>query len=103
MDLEFTDLAKQDLASIEKYTRERWGELQADAYLALIEQQIHNLLNNPKIGRKRPDIAENCQYYPSNEHLIFYRTEPDEITILAIPHAKMDLTQHLEPDSSDKS
>ena len=36
MELEYSDLAKQDLASIEEYTRENWGRNQADLYLAQI-------------------------------------------------------------------
>ena len=40
MKIVFSDLAKQDLASIEEYTREKWGSYQADIYLAQIENRI---------------------------------------------------------------
>ena len=95
MKLEFTDLALEDLTSIEKYTRDNWGEQQADAYIDLLEQAISNLLDNPEIGPERPDIAENCRYLPEESHLIFYRVDDETIVILAIPHSSMDIEKYL--------
>jgi len=95
MTLAFTDLALDDLASIEEYTRQHWGVQQADVYLDLIEQAISSILDNPKIGRERPDIVENCRYFPEQNHLIFYRLVMDEVLILAIPHSSMDIEGYL--------
>ena len=96
MQLEFTDLALEDLSAIEKYTRENWGMQQADVYIDLIELAISNILDNPEVGPERPDIAENCRYLPEEKHLIFYRIDDDKIVILAIPHSSMDIEKYLE-------
>ena len=48
-------MAKQDLASIEEYTRENWGSNQADLYLAQIENKILDLLETPYLGTARPE------------------------------------------------
>jgi len=94
MELRYSDLAKQQLASIEKYTRERWGINQADRYLAQIENRILALLETPYLGVERPDLVENCRGVPEGKHIILYRIDDNAISILAIPHANMNLDRH---------
>ncbi len=96
MELKYSDLAEEQLASIEKYTRERWGNHQADIYLAQIENRILSLLETPYLGTARPDILDNCRGLPEGKHIILYRVDGDVISILAVPHANMDLERHLE-------
>jgi len=95
MILEFTDLALDDLASIERYTRQHWGEKQADIYLDLLEQALSGILDNPEIGCERPDVADDCRFSPEQSHLIFYRIAGNKIQVLAIPHSSMDIEKHL--------
>jgi len=96
MELEYSDLAKQDLASIEKYTRENWGSNQADLYLAQIENKILDLLETPYLGTARPDVSSGYRCLPEGKHLIFYRVDGYIVNILGIPHASMDIERHLE-------
>jgi len=95
MILEFTDLALDDLASIERYTRQHWGEKQADMYLDLLEQALAGILDNPEIGPERSDVADDCRYLPEQSHLIFYRIAGNKIQVLAIPHNSMDVEKYL--------
>ena len=95
MKLAFTDLALEDLASIEAHTRQTWGEQQADAYMDLLEQAISNIFSNSGIGPERPDIAAECRYLPVESHLVFYRADGEKVTILAIPHSSMDIENYL--------
>ncbi len=92
----FTDLARDDLVAIEKYTRKKWGRDQADAYLTQIEDRIIGLLKTPYIGRPRPDVAEGYRCLPEGKHIIFYRVDINNVYIIGIPHASMDLEKHLE-------
>ncbi len=92
----FTDLAKDDLASIEQYTREKWGSQQADVYFTQIEDRILSLLHTPFLGVSRSDIADKYRCIPQGKHIIFYRVDGDIIYILGVPHASMDLEKHLE-------
>ena len=98
MKLVISKLARDDLASIEKYTRENWGEQQADLYLAQIEHRILSLLERPHMGEARPDVADGYRYLPEGKHLIFYRIDGDMVRILGVPHASMDLDRHLESE-----
>ena len=98
MKIVFSDLAKQDLASIEEYTREKWGSYQADIYLAQIENRILGLLETPYLGTARTDVSDGYRCSPEGKHLIFYRVDNDVVYILGVPHASMDLDKHLEMD-----
>ena len=84
MELKYSNLAKQDLASIEKYTRENWGGNQADLYLAQIENKILDLLETPYLGTARPDISVGYRCVPEGKHLIFYRVDTETLTLTAI-------------------
>ncbi len=96
MRLVISKLAREDLVSIEEYTRENWGEQQSDLYLAQIEHSILSLLETPYIGATRPDVADGYRCLPEGRHLIFYRIDGDVVKILGVPHASMDLNRHLE-------
>ncbi len=92
----FSDLSKQGLASIEEYTRQKWGNYQADIYLAQIENRILGLLETPYLGTARNDVSNGYRCLPEGKHLIFYRVDNDVIYILGAPHASMDLDKHLQ-------
>jgi len=101
MKLVFSDLAKQDLFAIEKYTREKWGDRQADVYLAQIENRLLCLLEAPYLGTARPDVSDGYRCLPEGRHLIFYRVESEVVNILGVPHANMDLERHLEAEKDE--
>ena len=102
MELEYSDLAKQDLASIEEYTRENWGNNQADIYLAQIENKILDLLETPYLGTARPDVSGGYRCLQEGKHLIFYRVDGDIVNILGVPHASMDIERHLEGEKEEQ-
>lgn len=96
MKLVISEMAKQDLVSIEEYTRDNWGRRQADIYLSQIENRFLSLLESPYLGTARPDISEDYRCLPEGKHLIFYRVDDDAVNIIGVPHASMDLERHLE-------
>ena len=71
MTIVFSDLAKQDLASIEVYTRQKWGNYQADIYLAQIENSILGLLETPYLGTARSDVTDGYRCLPEGKHLFY--------------------------------
>ena len=101
MELKYSNLAKQDLASIEKYTRENWCSNQADLYLAQIENKILDQLETPYLGTARPDISGGYRCVPEGKHLIFYRVDTEIVKILGVPHASMDIERHLVDGEED--
>jgi len=50
--------AENDLEAILIYTMTEWSEGQADRYLGQIAQGFSQLLDNPYVGKARPDIKK---------------------------------------------
>ena len=80
MKLVISELAKEDLASIEKYTRDCWGKQQADVYLSQVERRILSLLETPYLGTARPDVSDGYRCLPEGKH-IFCRVDDDVVNI----------------------
>jgi len=102
MKLRITDKAKEDLAEIDGYTRENWGNHQADTYMAELENRFVSLLGTPYLGSARPEVSQGYRCLPEGKHLIFYRIEGDVVEILGIPHARMDIERHLEREKEEQ-
>jgi toxin ParE1/3/4 len=54
--LRYSFKAENDLEQIWRYTLSEWGLEQAEKYMALIEKGMHLLLENPYLGKARPDV-----------------------------------------------
>ena len=87
--------SKADLGDIYAYTLQSWGRVQADTYLDKIELAFNQLLDNPKIGRERPDIKDGYRCLNIEKHILFYKIAKTEIHILGVLHSRMDIANHL--------
>jgi len=99
---DLTPRAERDLVDTWLYTAEAWSDEQADHYVALLEKQFELLATSPYMGAARPDIEKGYRYFPEGKRLIFYRVEDDRVVILAVPHASMDIDQHLEHEKEEQ-
>jgi toxin ParE1/3/4 len=86
--------AETDLEAIWIYSLAEWGEGQADKYVGLIEQGFYDLLDNPYLGKARPDVKTDYRALQVQKHLIFYRVGERHIDIIGIPHIRMDTKQY---------
>jgi toxin ParE1/3/4 len=64
----------------------------ADRLLDEIEDKFSLLAANPKLGPARPDIAEDCRYFPVGRYLILYRVMADGIEVVRVVQG----SRHLE-------
>lgn len=87
--------AENDLEKIWLYTLAEWGGNQAQQYISFIEQGLHLPLDNPHLGKLRPDIKEGYRALQVEKHLIFYLVSDMYIDVLAIPHICMDVKNHM--------
>jgi plasmid stabilization system protein ParE len=46
-------IAQKDVKKIWSYTYQKWGELQANKYLAGLNETVVSLAENPSLGRHR--------------------------------------------------
>lgn len=96
--IRLTQTAQRDLENIGIYTITEWGEEQANNYIGLIEQGFSQLLDNPSIGKARPDIKKGYRVLQVQKHLIFYRVGTEYIDIIGVPHVRMDAKRHFAGD-----
>jgi toxin ParE1/3/4 len=94
--IKFTATARYDLNQIATYTSEAWGGVQTKEYMATLETAFLNLLDNPKLGRKRQRLPKGYFSFTVSRHVIFYRIVKKQILIVRILHHSMDVASHLE-------
>lgn len=82
--------AEEDLIGIWLYIA-RENPAAADRVLDDIEQRIHLLVDNPQMGRFRPDIAPQLRYFVADKYLLLYRAISNGIEIVRVIHGARDL------------
>ena len=89
--LNLTEKAEQDLNTIYAYSLKQWGQKQANNYFSQIEKTFYLLLDNPCLGKQRNDLKQGYRSVTIKKHLIFYTLTNNEINILRVLHARMDI------------
>lgn len=85
-----TPAARDDLKEIWNYSYDTWGEAKADAYLMAIDAKFRTIEENPKIGRRRPDIKPGYYSIRAIKHVVFYVLDGQYINIIGVIHERMD-------------
>lgn len=96
---DLTKAAQADLKSIARYTQQRWGVRQRNAYLKEMDHTFRSLARDPEIGRACDEIREGYGKFPHGTHVIYYRqVAARRMQVVRILHAAMDLGTHLGDD-----
>ena len=90
--------ADEDLASIWRWTFERWSESQADDYYDGLSEAMALLAQEPRRGRSMRDIDVGLMRFTCKSHVIFYRLADHGIDIVRVLHAEMNWAAHLKDD-----
>ncbi len=98
VNFQLTELAKQDLRSIGRYTQTTWGREQRNTYLAKIDAAFHLLAMEPQLGKSCDDLRVGYRKYPVGRHLIFYRQSVDGLEIIRILHQRMDIEARFDDE-----
>jgi toxin ParE1/3/4 len=72
-----TEKAVEDLSNIWNYTYERWSEQQADRYYRILLDAFSDIADNPKLGKKYPQIERSLLGFRTGRHIIFYQQQMD--------------------------
>jgi len=88
--LRLSRAAERQLEEVWFYTLSEWGEEQAEKYVALLEKAQSQLLDNPCLGKPRPDVKSGYRAFQAGKHMIFYRVGQEFLDIIGILHIRMD-------------
>lgn len=91
MQLVFSQKALLDLAEIHQYSVSQWTEHQADKYYFEIVQGCHHLTNFPMLGKKYAKLRFKPLGLKVLKHVIFYKSDKQNIYIIRVLHESMDL------------
>jgi len=92
--------SRADLREIAQFTREQWGDAQADRYLDQLHACCEQVARTPGMGR----AIESTGYrrLEQGAHAVFYQvTDAGDVHVVRILHARMLPERHLVDD--DKS
>lgn len=94
--LEYTEAALADLAAIWTYTRDTWGEDQADRYIETIEAECLGLAMGERQYRPFPAYPAMIGYRRCRHHYVFFKQDAQRTIIIGVLHERMDLIARLE-------
>lgn len=98
--LEFSPLAKDDLAEIWDYLSERNRDA-ADALVEKLFEVCVLVAENPKLGVPRHDVMVDIRLFPSGHYNIFYFSTPKGVEIYRILHSSRDNVQVFDDSIHD--
>ena len=92
--LNLTEKAEIDLKTIYNYSLKTWGQKQANNYIDALEKSFFLLLENPYLGKPRNELKQDYHSFIIKKHIIFYSVNNEQVNILRILHARMDVNQN---------
>jgi toxin ParE1/3/4 len=82
-------LAEQDLADIWSYVAEDASYATADRLIDAIFDRFELLVEQPLMGRTRPEFGEGVRSIVVESHVIYYRYE-QEVLVARVLHGRRD-------------
>jgi toxin ParE1/3/4 len=93
------DLARRavtDLLEIVRYTKQKWGQEQAQRYREELDLALQQLSLTPDLGRRREEIVPGLRSYPVAQHVAFYVPRKSTVLVLRILHPRMNVDAAFE-------
>jgi toxin ParE1/3/4 len=88
--------AQRDLVDIGRFTLDRWGEAQAEAYLRQLDARLKRLVKRPEAGRSCHHVRAGCWRVHEGRHVIFYEFDDRTVDVLRLLHERMLPERHLD-------
>lgn len=93
MEITISNLAKNDLEDIWRFTQRRWTKKQANDYLRPLFKEIDNLKYTPYLGSDCSAIRQNYRKLTYKSHNVYYKVSVlnSSIEIIRILHHSRDV------------
>jgi toxin ParE1/3/4 len=92
--IKLTPMAQSDMESIFMYGFIHFGEEIAHNYVKKMDDAF-NYLRSYDIGLSRKELGEDICTLPVGKHVVFFRTDEDDIIVIRILHHSRDFGRHL--------
>jgi toxin ParE1/3/4 len=89
--IQFAEIAKQDLRDIWRGLTEYNGLDFADRTLTNIESKFRLLAQFPSSGRVRDELLAGLRSYPAGDFVIFYRILDTTVEVVRVLHGRRDV------------
>lgn len=83
--------ARHDLNAIQDKGVEDWGVAAVRAHMEGFDRIFVLLRERPSAGQSRPEYGDGIRVFSHRPHRILYRPGEDEILIVRVLHAAMDV------------
>jgi len=90
-DYRLTRHAHADLSDIWRYSAEKWGVAQADAYLTALAACFQHAADAPETGQDRKAFYPGMRSLRSGRHLVFYLADDAGIVIARVLHERRNM------------
>lgn len=87
-------IAEQDVGDIYDYTLGAHGVAQAAVYLSGLDRHLEHLVDNPELGKARPEIRAGLRSFPYEHHIVFYRIMTDHVRVVRVLHESRDMPRY---------
>jgi toxin ParE1/3/4 len=88
--LRYLTAARKDLSDIGRWSQERFGTAQANAYLDKIDQALRLIAENPGLARDASETRTGLLKTFAGSHIAYFRMDERSITVQRILHGSMD-------------
>jgi toxin ParE1/3/4 len=82
--------ARQDLREIWQYSLRKWGQQQADRYVAAIRVTFDSLLDGSASSRPADAIRPDMRRVSVGRHVVFFRDADERVEVVRVLHERID-------------
>lgn len=93
--IQYSRRAEQDISDILAYTKERWGEAQAQTYFQELAETFVLLARYRQMGRSFSAGHPEWRRFEHASHIILYHEGPSGIRIQRVIHKRQLVEPHL--------
>jgi toxin ParE1/3/4 len=88
--------ARRDLNGVDEFSRERFGNLVADEYMAEIDAGLARLSVHPEIGSAVAFGRVPMRSLKVGSHRLFYYFDGNRVIVVRVLHQSMNAERHLK-------
>lgn len=87
--------ARRDLDEIHAWSARNFGLAQAERYIRIIQVGLENVARHPMTAPNADSLRSGLRRLAVESHVVFFRYDSKNLTVIPILHGRMDPERHL--------